>query len=922
MTEPFVSIIAPMYNVERYLPEFLASIEAQTSGMDRLEVVLVDDGSPDGSGRIADEFAQRHPGHVQVIRKANGGQGSARNMGIEHARGSWLCFIDPDDVVVPVFFEELFAFMAETEHQGVALYSGHVVRWNEADGTIVDDHPHAFRYQEGNIVADLRTRPNFVHGLLGASLFHAEQVREQGIRFDVRLHSSFEDGKFVAEYLLRADEPLLGLVDRAVYQYRRRADGTSTNQLHRYDPRTYTDVPRFGYLELLRLAAQEFGRAPHWVQYLICYNVFWLFKVDAPEGRVSRALDPSVLATFSDLMTEVAAELEPEVVLGFDIMHVPFWMKQALAYGYGGERFVDRITVTGVDLASGLVRLTYRFTGPLPEERFWARGSAAVPRHATSRPIRLLGRTLLTERIVWIAGAGPVRAELDGRIARFSLTEHPNASDYKLRGTEIREFAELMTADVPARFRRQRGGTLRNAARWARDLARRAVRGGRSTLTRPGLLDLATWLALRSPFARRAYRDAWLLLDKNTEANDSAEELYRWIRANRPTQNIWFTVNGGTADYRRLSKDGFRLVAYGSFRWRVLLLSCTTVVSSHADTYVTNPLPRKRFGPPQYSFVFLQHGIIKGDLSPWLNRKSPAMVVASTEAEYAYLTGDGPYALTSKEVRLTGLPRHDALLRKSSAVPEQEVVDVVIAPTWREYLVGKPKTTSTDRVRNPDFMSSRFAEEWSQVLRSEKLRNVARRRGLRLVFMPHPNIEPYLDEFRLPPEIAVARYGEVDAQEVIARTACLITDYSSTAFNAAYLDRPVIYFQFDAEEYVAAHTEGPGYYDYRSDGFGPVVASAEGVADALERLLEDPDFRDRYAAVADRTFPVRDGRNSERVFAGITAMNRRIPFAEAVRAATPDSWPTPADGAPQVPHPSTRAPEPRGSEVGAADAAG
>jgi len=921
VTGPFVSIIAPMYNVEQYLPDFFASIEAQTSGMERLEVVLVDDGSPDGSGRVAEEFAQRHPGHVQVIHKANGGQGSARNVGIEQARGTWLCFIDPDDVVVPVFFEELFAFMAETEDREVALYAGHVLRWNEADGRIHDDHPNAFRHWSGNVVADLRARPNFVHGLLGSSLFRSEVVREQGIRFDVRLHSAFEDGKFVAEYLLRVDEPILGLADRAIYRYRRRADGSSTSQRYRFDPRTYTDVPRYGYLELLRLAAKECGTAPRWLQNLICYNVFWLLKADNPEHRVSRAADPAVLETFIDLMGDVAAELETEVVLGFDMMSVPFWMKQALAYGYGTTRFVDRITVTDVDLASGLVRLTYRFTGPLPEERFWAGGAVAVPRHATTRPIQLLGRTLLTERIVWISGAGPVRAELDGRIARFSLTEHPNASDYKLRATEVRRFAELTRARVPARFRRQDGGTLRNVARWGRDLARRVARGGRSTLTRAGLLDLATWLALRSPFARRAFRDAWLLLDKNTEANDSAEELYRWIRTNHPSRNIWFTVNGGSPDYRRLRKDGFRLVPYGSFWWRVLLLSSTTVISSHADAYVTNPLPRKRFGSPQYSFVFLQHGIIKGDLSSWLNQKSTAIMVASTEAEYAYLAGDGPYSVTSKEVRLTGLPRHDALLRKSSTVPEQEVIDVVIAPTWREYLVGKAKTISTDRTRNLDFMSSRYAQEWSQVLRSEKLRDVVRRHGLRLVFMPHPNIQPYLDEFRLPPEIVVARYGEVDAQEAIARTACLITDYSSTAFNAAYLRRPVIYFQFDADEYVAAHTEGPGYYDYRTDGFGPVVESAESVADALERLVEDPAFRAGYAAVADRTFPVRDGRNSERVFEAITAMSRRIPLPEAVRAATPDAWPS-HDPAPRVSHSEAAAGEPLRNEVEAADAIG
>ena len=131
----------------------------------------------------------------------------------------------------------------------------------------------------------------------------------------------------------------------------------------------------------------------------------------------------------------------------------------------------------------------------------------------------------------------------------------------------------------------------------------------------------------------------------------------------------------------------------------------------------------------------------------------------------------------------------------------------------------------------------------------------------------------------------------------------------------------MIYFQFDPEEYVASHTEGPGYYDYRTDGFGPVVPSAEEVADALERLLEDPAYRARYTAVADRTFPVRDGRNSERVFEAITAMSRRIPLAEALRAAIPDAWPS-VDPAPSVSPADTAAGEPPRTEVEAADALG
>lgn len=93
-----LSIVVPAYNVEDYIDECLSSLRAQSYG--RVEIIVVDDGSPDGSARIARAHARRDP-RVRVVARPNGGLSAARNTGVEAARGEFLTFVDSDDVVAP-----------------------------------------------------------------------------------------------------------------------------------------------------------------------------------------------------------------------------------------------------------------------------------------------------------------------------------------------------------------------------------------------------------------------------------------------------------------------------------------------------------------------------------------------------------------------------------------------------------------------------------------------------------------------------------------------------------------------------------------------------------------------------------------------------------------------------------------------------
>lgn len=102
LAQPEISVIVPVYKVERFLPACIDSLLAQTFA--DFELILVDDGSPDGCPVLCDAAAEKD-NRVRVLHKANGGVSTARNAGLDMARGKWIAFVDSDDSVQPDYLE-------------------------------------------------------------------------------------------------------------------------------------------------------------------------------------------------------------------------------------------------------------------------------------------------------------------------------------------------------------------------------------------------------------------------------------------------------------------------------------------------------------------------------------------------------------------------------------------------------------------------------------------------------------------------------------------------------------------------------------------------------------------------------------------------------------------------------------------------
>lgn len=131
-----VSVIVPVYNVEKYLGKCLDSLVNQT--LTDLEILVVNDGSPDRSQDIIDNFAEKYPTRVIPLKKKNGGQASARNLALDYAKGEYIGFVDSDDWVDLKMYETMYN-KAKAEDSDIVIcntmdhYDDHVVYHRQSD---------------------------------------------------------------------------------------------------------------------------------------------------------------------------------------------------------------------------------------------------------------------------------------------------------------------------------------------------------------------------------------------------------------------------------------------------------------------------------------------------------------------------------------------------------------------------------------------------------------------------------------------------------------------------------------------------------------------------------------------------------------------------------------------------------------------
>ncbi|MCB9636595.1 MAG: CDP-glycerol glycerophosphotransferase family protein [Sandaracinus sp.] len=835
------SVVTAVYNASPFLDDFLTSLARQSLRFgDGVELIAVDDGSTDDSLAILRRWAERFPTAIKVFHKTNGGQASARNVGLEHATGDWVTFIDPDDFVATDYFERVDQLLSRPEASDTNLVSCNLVFYLEKTNSLRDNHPLKFRFAKGDqIVRDDQLDTHLLQLSASSAFFRRDLLEASTLRFDESIRPVFEDAHFVARYLLAAPPQSVGLCASAIYYYRKRADESSTMDRAWTSTERFTDLLKRAHLPLL----SSFGEGtppPVWLQRTILYDIAWYFRRLVDHSEHTAFLSPQQTANFREQVVSVLHHMETHVILDFELCGI--WLFHKLGWLHMTGRAHDsapRAYVDSFDETKQLFRIRHFHTDRDAIESVSSESGELELVFEKTQRHDFAGQPFLDERILWF------KAPESDSLISMQIGEAPASLALKGR----RPSRSLKARDLRSSgVKKARPESLR----WYRRLEH----------------GVATSTAIADRF-----RDCWLFMDRDTQADDNAEHLYRYVRRERPDINAFFVLRRSSHDWSRLQKEGFRLLDFGGPAHRAALTNACHVISSHVDRYVVAPMPDlDKTALRRFKVTFLQHGVTKDDISNWLNPKPIDLLITASRREHESIVSEGsPYRYCDREVALTGFPRHDAL-GAASAVEGRRVLTLM--PTWRLSLAGRVTGDGNTREKNPGFARSQFAREWMALLRSPRLLEL-RDRGYEIDFFPHANLVPYIDDLRVPEHVRVKTHVGGSIQDVFRRTTILVTDYSSTAFELAYLGRPIVYFQFDRDEvFGGGHLTRPGYFDYDRDGFGPVCTTVDAVEAELARLVErngqpDPVFVARMNDV----FAFRDGGSCARVLAAIEALD-------------------------------------------------
>lgn len=181
MNTPKISVVIPVYNVERYLAECVDSVLVQSFG--DYEIILVDDGATDSSGQICDEYANKDP-RVRVIHRQNGGLSAARNTGLDAAAGDYVYFLDSDDYIAPDTLQKLHA-LAEREGADVVFFDAWVFFTDcEPDPKVYQYHrSRSYGCKPGREMLLELLETDEYRTAVPLMLFRRGYMAEQGLRF-------------------------------------------------------------------------------------------------------------------------------------------------------------------------------------------------------------------------------------------------------------------------------------------------------------------------------------------------------------------------------------------------------------------------------------------------------------------------------------------------------------------------------------------------------------------------------------------------------------------------------------------------------------------------------------------------------------------------------------------------------------------
>lgn len=371
-----------------------------------------------------------------------------------------------------------------------------------------------------------------------------------------------------------------------------------------------------------------------------------------------------------------------------------------------------------------------------------------------------------------------------------------------------------------------------------------------------------------------------LIFEKFGTCSDNAYHLFKYCMDNdcekQINSHIYYIIEKDSIDYKNVQMYEDHLLEYGSIKHQIYLLAARLYISSdtnlHAyvyrvkDSYIVQEMRRKKY-------IFIDHGIAALKNGSYIYGKGkqgePTWYTVSSEFQKELIKKY--YKLSDKQLKVTGLARWDALEDRSGGRRK-----ILIAPTWRRSL---------EDVSDEKFLQSLFCQRYMELLKSSKFAELLETYNLECDFYMHLKFIEYLDVLKkddlngkkpTSSRINICSFGEKPINDLYMECSMMITDYSSVAFDTLWQNKPVIFYQFDIDDF---DEMWGSMIDMEKDLPGDRISNLDDLLNAIEDYISN-DFciKKCYSSKAKRFFKYVDHNNCERIWRVVEDVWKQIEY--------------------------------------------
>lgn len=272
------SVIMAIYNVEKYLEEAILSLINQTLNFtENIQLILINDGSPDNSYKICEKYKKIYPNNILYIYKSNGGVSSARNEGLKVATGKYINFLDSDDYFSKDAFEKVLTFF-DNYSDKTDVVALNLINFENAEGSWINGY-----FFEKTQLIDMQKQSNFIQCQVGASFIKSNLAKKYLFDTKIKIH---EDSHYL--YKIFSHNSTCGVISDATYWHRIRANGSSATQTINNKENIF-NITEYVFNDLIKFYINKYNFIPNYLQTFILleFNFYVIEKIQKCEFNKS-----------------------------------------------------------------------------------------------------------------------------------------------------------------------------------------------------------------------------------------------------------------------------------------------------------------------------------------------------------------------------------------------------------------------------------------------------------------------------------------------------------------------------------------------------------------------------------------------------------------------------------------------------------